>query len=83
MENQFFLLPPCDVVATTVACQERGYFSRPFLGFHIYFKFPIASLTLEKGALPWPAPFAALFVTITYRKLSALSAAGVPVACWG
>ena len=28
----------------------------PFLGFHIYFKIPIASLALEKSALPWPAP---------------------------
>ena len=62
MEKHFFLLPPCAVVATTVAFQEKGYFSWPFLVFHIYFKIPIASLTLEKGALPWPAPFAALFV---------------------
>ena len=83
MEKHFFLLPPCAVVATTVAFQQKGYFSWPFLGFHIYFKIPIASFTLEKGALPWPAPLAALFVTITYRKLSGLGAAGVPVAWWG
>ena len=83
MEKHFFLLPPCAVVATTVAFQEKGYFSWPFLGFHISFKIPIASLALEKSALLWPAPFAALFVTITYRNLSALGAAGVPVAWWG
>ena len=67
MEKHFFLLPPCAVVATTVAFQEKGNFSCPFLGFHIYFKIPIASLALEKRALPWPAPFAAFVVTITYR----------------
>ena len=31
--------------------QEKGIFSWPFLGFHIYFKIPIASLTLKKWAL--------------------------------
>ena len=65
MEKHFFLLPPCAVVATIVAFQEKGYFSWPFLGFYIYFKLPIASLRLKKGALPWPAPFATLFATIT------------------
>ena len=44
MERHFFLLPPCAVVATTVAFQKKGNFSWPFLGFHIYFKIPIASL---------------------------------------
>ena len=77
MEKGFFLLIPCAVVATAVTFQENGYFSCPFLGFHIYAKIPIASLTLEKGTLPRPAPFAALFVTITYRKLRAVGAAGV------
>ena len=63
--------------------QEKGIFSWPFLGFHIYFKIPIASLTLEKSALPWPATLAALLMTNSNRKLSALGAAGVPVAWWG
>ena len=51
MEKHFFLLPPCAVVATTVAFQEKGNFSWPFLGFHIYFKIPTVSLTLKKWAL--------------------------------
>ena len=65
------------MVANTVAFQENGNFSWTFLGFHMHFKIPIASLALEKSALPWPAPFAAFVVTITCRKLSALGAAGV------
>ena len=76
MEEHFFLLPPCAVVATTVAFQEKGNFSWPFLGLHIYVKIPIASIAPEKTALPWQAPFAAFVVTITYRNLSALGAAG-------
>ena len=63
--------------------QEKGIFSRPFLGFHIYFNIPIASLTLEKSALPWPATLAALLMTISNRKIGALGAAGVPVAWSG
>ena len=58
-------------------------FSWPFLGFHTYFKIPIASLTLEKSALPWSATLAALFMTISNRKVSAHGAAGVPVAWLG
>ena len=83
MKEYFFLLPTCAVVATTVAFQEKGNFSWPFLGFHIYFRIPMASLALEKSALPWPAPSAAFVVTITYRKLSALGAAGVSETWWG
>ena len=83
MEKHYFLLPPCAVVATTVAVQEKGNFSWPFLGYHIYFKIPIASLAMKKSALPWPAPFAALFVIITYTKRSALGAAGVSETWWG
>ena len=83
MEKNIFLVPPCALVASTVAFQPKGNFSWPFLGFHIYFKIPIASLALEKSALPWRAPFAAFVVTITYRKLSALGAAGVSETWWG
>ena len=79
LEEHFFLLPSCAVVATTVAFSgKRHFFSWPFLGFHTYFKIPIASLTLEKSALPGPATLAALFMTISNRKLSALGDAGVP-----
>ena len=63
--------------------QETVIVSWPFLGFHTYFKIPIASLTLEKSALPWPATLTAMFMTIYSRNLSALGAAGVPVAWWG
>ena len=83
MDKHFFLLSSCAVVATTVAFHEKGNFSWSSLDFHIYFKIPIASLALEKSALPWPAPFAAFVVTITYRKLSALGAAGVSETWWG
>ena len=37
--------------------QEKGIFSSPFLGFHIYFKIPMASLTLEKWALTMAGAF--------------------------
>ena len=57
MEKHYFLLPACAVVATTVAFQEKEYFSWPFLGFHIYFKIPMASLTLEKWALTMAGAF--------------------------
>ena len=63
--------------------QEEGIFSWPFFGFDTYFKIPIFSLTLEKSALPWPATPAALFMTISNRKVSAHGAAGVPVAWLG
>ena len=62
--------------------QEKGIFSLLFLSLHIYFKIPMASLTLEKSVLPWPATLAALLMTNSNRKLSALGAAGVPVAWW-
>ena len=68
MKKHFFLLRPCAVVATTVAFQEKGNVSWPFLGFHIYVEIPIASLALEKSALPWPAAFAAFVVTITTER---------------
>ena len=83
MKKHFLLLPPCAVVATTVTFQKKGNFYWLFVGFHIYFKVPIASLALEKSALPWPVPFAAFVVTITYRKTSALGAAGVSETWWG
>ena len=76
MEKHFFLLPPCAVVATTVAFQEKGYFPWPFFGFHIYVKIPIASLALEESALPWLAPFAAFVVTITTEKSTLLALQG-------
>ena len=76
MEKHFFLLPPCAVVATTVVFQEKGKFSLPFPGFHIYFKIPIASLTLVRSALPWPAPCAALVVTITTESSTLLALPG-------
>ena len=60
--------------------QEKGIFAWPFLGFHTYLEIPIASLTVEKRTLPWPATLAALFITISNRNLSALGAARVPVA---
>ena len=37
--------------------QEKGIFSWPFLGFHIYSKIPMASLTLEKWALTMVGAF--------------------------
>ena len=51
MEKHFFLLPPCAVVATTVAFQEKGNFSWPFLGFHIYFANTYSLPHTEKWAL--------------------------------
>ena len=83
MEKHIFLLPPCAVVATTAAFQEKGYFSWPFLRFGMYFKIPIASLTLETSALLWPATLAALFMTMFNRNLSADGAVGAPVAWLG
>ena len=83
MEKHFFLLPPCAVVATTVAFQEKGNFSWPFLGFHIYFKIPTVSLTLKNGRSPWLASFYCSDCTVSYRRLSALGAAGAPVAWLG
>ena len=81
LEKHFFLLPPCAVVATTVAPSvKRDFFSWPFLGFHIYFKIPIVSLTQKNGRSPWLAPFCCFVRDISYRKLSAHGAAGVPVA---
>ena len=48
-EIHFFLLPPCAVVATTVAfLKEKGNFSSPPHGFNIYLKFSITSLILER-----------------------------------
>ena len=63
--------------------QEKGIFSWPFLGFHIYFKIPIVSLTQKNGPSPWMAPFCCFVRDISYRKLSAHGAAGVPVAWLG
>ena len=83
MEKHFFLLPSCAVVATTVAFQEKGIFSWPFLGFHIYFKIPIVSLTQKKGRSPWLALFCCSVCNISYRRLSAHGAAGAPVAWLG
>ena len=57
MEKQFFLLRPCAVVATAVAFQEKGNFSWPFLGFHVYFKIPIASLALGKTRFTMASAF--------------------------
>ena len=83
MEKHFFLLLPCAVVAATVAFQEKRIFSWPFLGFHIYFKIPIASLTLKNGRSPWLALFCCSDCIIPYRRLSAHGAAGAPVAWLG
>ena len=83
MEKHFFLLPPCAVVATTVAFQEKGIFSWPFLGFHIYFKIPIASLTQKNGRSPLLALFCCSVCNISYRRLSAHGAARAPVAWLG
>ena len=63
--------------------QEKGIFSWPFLGFHIYFKIPIVSLKQKNGRPPWLAPFCCLVHDVSYRKLSAHGAAGVPVAWLG
>ena len=63
--------------------QEKGIFSWPFLGFHIYFKIPIASLTQKNGRSPWLAPFCCCVRDISYSRLSAHGAAGVPVAWLG
>ena len=83
MEKHFFLLPPCAVVATTVTFQEKGNFSWPFLGFHIYFKIPTVSLTLKNGRSPWLASFCCFVCNISSRRLSAHGAAGAPVALLG
>ena len=37
--------------------RKKGFFSWPFLGFHIYFKIPIVSLTQKNGRSPWLALF--------------------------
>ena len=63
--------------------QEKGIFSSPFLGFHIDFKIPIASPTQKNGRSPRLAPFCCFVPDISYRKLSAHGAAGVPVAWLG
>ena len=84
MGKALFLTPPYVLWWPPLSqFQEKEIFSWPFLGFHTYFKIPIASLTLEKSALPWPATLAALLMTGSNRKLSALGADGVPVAWWG
>ena len=83
LEKHFFLFPPVLWWPPLSHFQEKGIFSWPFFGFRIHFNIPIASLTLEKSALPWPATLAALLMTISNRKLGALGAAGVPVAWWG
>ena len=62
---------------------KRDFFSWPFLGFHIYFKIPIVSLTQKNGRSPWLAPFCCFVRDISWRKLSAHGAAGVPVAWLG
>ena len=63
--------------------QEKGILSWPFLGFHIYFKIPIVSLTQKNGRSPWLAPFCCCVRDISYRKLSAHGAAGVHLAWLG
>ena len=63
--------------------QEKGIFPWPFLGFHIYFKIPIVSLTQKNGRSPWLAFFCCFVRDISYRTLSAHGAAGVPVAWLG
>ena len=83
MEKHFFLLPPCAVVATTVEFQEKGNFSWPFLGFHIYFKIPTVSLTLKNECSPSLALSCCHVCNISYRRLSAHGAAGAPVAWLG
>ena len=83
LEKHFFLLPPCAVVATSVAFLEKGNFSWPFLGFHIYFKIPIVSLTQKNGRSPWLGLFCCSVCNISYRRLSAHGAAGAPVAWLG
>ena len=82
-KNTFSYSPPVLWWPPLSHVQEKGIFSWPFLGFHIYFEIPIVFLTLEKSALPWPATLAALLMTNPNRKPSALGAAGVPVAWWG
>ena len=83
MEKHFFLLPPCAVVATTVAFEEKGNFCWPFLGFHIYLQIPIVSLTLKNERSPWLALLCCSVCNISYRRLSAHGAAGAPVAWLG
>ena len=77
LEKHFFLLPPCAVVATTVAFQEKGIFSWPFLGFHIYLKIPIASLTQKNGRHHGWRSFAALFVTIPTEDSALMALPGL------
>ena len=52
-------------------------------GFGDMLVIPIASLTQKNGRSPWLAPFCCFVRDISYRKLSAHGAAGVPVAWLG
>ena len=63
--------------------RKKGFFSWPFLGFHIYFKIAIVSLTQKNGRSPWLALFCCSVCNISYRRLSAHGAAGAPVAWLG
>ena len=51
--------------------RKKGFFSWPFLGFHIYFIIPLVSLTQKNGRSPWLAPFCCFVRNISYRKLRA------------
>ena len=57
--------------------QEKGNFSWPFLGFHIYFKIPIVSLTQKNGAHHGCCSFAALFVTIPTEDSALMALLGL------
>ena len=63
--------------------RKKRFFSWPFVGFHIYFKIPIVSLTQKNGRSPWLALFCCSVCNISYRRLSAHGAAGAPVAWLG
>ena len=52
--------------------RKRGCFSWPFLGFHIYFKIPIVSLTQKNGR-----SFAALFVTFPTEDSALMALPGL------
>ena len=83
LKSTFFYSPLVLLWPPLSHFQEKGIFSWPFLGFHIYFKIPIVSLTQKNGRSTWLAPFCCFVRDISYIKLSAHGAAGVSVAWLG